>query len=95
MAYVNPETGKGWTPEEEAAFAALMNAGGMQRLPAIRMYRRFGCDLEKALRYATGGGTTTAEEAAYRRTKAKRVAGLAKGRQRRAYDGVSHQRSGG
>lgn len=50
--WTNPQTGKGWTDEEEAAFSAIMEAGKMERLPAIRLYRRLRGDLKKALRYA-------------------------------------------
>jgi hypothetical protein len=40
-----------WTDEEEAAFAKLM-ATGLERMEAIRMYRRFKGDLKRALKYA-------------------------------------------
>ena len=54
--WINEKTGKGWSDEEEAAFAQLMEAGGMERLPAIRLYRRMDCNLEKALRHAKEQG---------------------------------------
>jgi hypothetical protein len=48
--------GKGWTDEEEHAFTEIMVTGGLERLPAIRLYRRFGCDLKRALKYAKSMG---------------------------------------
>lgn len=50
--WLNPKTGKGWSDAEEADFAQLMAAGNLERLPAIRLYRRMKCDLQKALKYA-------------------------------------------
>jgi len=52
----NPRTGKGWTYEEEKAFAEIMAAGGLERLPAIRLYRRFKGSLTKSLKYALEAG---------------------------------------
>lgn len=49
--WMNPKTGKGWTDQEEAVFAQIM-ACWLERLPAIRLYRRCGTDLGKAVRYA-------------------------------------------
>ena len=44
-----------WTDDEEAAFAEIMAAGGIERLPAIRLWKRFHRDLKKALRHARDG----------------------------------------
>ena len=52
--------GKGWTDEEEVAFAQIMEAGGLERLPAIRLYRRLGSDLKRALKYAESRQETVA-----------------------------------
>ena len=41
-----------WTEQEERAFAEIMAAGKIERLPAIRLYRRCRGDLRKALKYA-------------------------------------------
>jgi len=38
-----------WSEAEERDFAKLMAVGHLQRLPAIRLYRRNGGDLKKAL----------------------------------------------
>jgi len=40
-----------WTDEEEQAFATLM-ATGLERLAAIRLFRRMKGDLKKAMRHA-------------------------------------------
>lgn len=50
--WINRKTGKCWTDEEEADFAQIMIAGNLPRMPAIRLYRRFNSNLEKALKYA-------------------------------------------
>lgn len=47
--WINPNTGLGWTGEEEAAFAAIMATGQLERLPAIRLYRRMRGNLNRAL----------------------------------------------
>ena len=70
--WVNPRTGKGWTDEEERAFAQLMAAGGLERMEAIRLYRRFKCDLKRALQYATGRN----EGAAAKKRDGKRFKGM-------------------
>lgn len=41
-----------WTPNEESAFGQLMHVGHLERMPAIRLYRRCRCDLKKALAIA-------------------------------------------
>lgn len=51
--WINPNTGKGWTDAEEAAFAQIMAAGRLERLPAIRLYRRCRCALNRALQIAS------------------------------------------
>lgn len=51
----------GWTPEEEAAFARLMEVGRLERVPAIRLYRRCGGNLDRALRIAEAGRPTPGE----------------------------------
>ena len=50
--WINPKTGLGWTDEEETAFAEIMAAGQIERLPAIRLYRRCRSNLNRALEYA-------------------------------------------
>ena len=50
-----------WTPEEEAAFARLMKVGPLERLPAIRLYRRCRGNLDRALRIAEAGRPTPGE----------------------------------
>ena len=42
----------GWTEVEEKAFKSIMEAGSLERMPAIRLYRRCLCDIDKALRIA-------------------------------------------
>lgn len=41
-----------WSALEELAFDEIMKTGGLERLPAIRLYRRCGSDLPKALTIA-------------------------------------------
>src|SRR5262245_49649243 len=48
--YVNPKTGKGWTPSEEAAFAAIAGVSRLSRIQAIQLYRRCWSDFAKTLR---------------------------------------------
>jgi len=67
MIWINPNTGKGWTDEEECAFAEIMAAGKLERLPAIRLYRRFKGDLGKAVKCARRDAPTNQE--AVRRTR--------------------------
>lgn len=54
MTWINPNTDKGWTDEEESGFAEIMGASNLGRLSAIRLYRRFNGDLRRALKYACG-----------------------------------------
>jgi hypothetical protein len=56
-----------WTPAEEQAFSELMQAGRIKRMEAIRLYRRCGSNLTRALTIATAGAPT-AEEVARRAT---------------------------
>lgn len=44
-----------WTDEEEKAFAYIMQAGKLGRLPAIRLYRRAKGRLEFAINLAKDG----------------------------------------
>ena len=67
--WINERTGKGWTDEEEQAFAELM-ATGLSRIAAIQMWKRFKKDLPKALKYARGG---VEAKAGYRNGAAKRA----------------------
>ncbi len=68
MMWTNPRTRKCWSDEEESAFEQLMEVGGLERLDAIRLFRRFRGDLRRALKYAKG------------RSEPKRDAGLIKAR---------------
>ena len=61
-----------WTAEEESAYKQIMQAGNLARLPAIRLYRRCGCDTVKALRIAKQ------DHGATDRQVAARTAGLVK-----------------
>jgi hypothetical protein len=69
--WISPNTGKGWTDDEEAAFAPLIETG-LTRIQAIQMWKRFHKDLPKALKYAHGN---KAMKAANRERAAKRVKG--------------------
>lgn len=60
-----------WTLEEEAAFAKIMGAGHLERLAAIRLYKRCGKDLEKALRIAGEVYRPRAEHGAASRARLK------------------------
>jgi hypothetical protein len=42
----------GWTDAEEDAFAKIMVASGLERIPAIQLFRRCGSDMDKALEVA-------------------------------------------
>lgn len=83
--WTNPTTGKGWTDAEEATFADIMRIGRMAHMDAIRLYRRCKSDPGKALRVAKRDYEMSDERAAaMERSKAARLAGLAKANQRRA-----------
>jgi hypothetical protein len=47
-----------WTEQEEQTFADLMKAGRLERLPAIRLYRRCNDNLGRALAIATAEAPT-------------------------------------
>jgi hypothetical protein len=53
-SYTNPETGKGWTDEEEAAFAGIQSVSRLTRIAAIQLWKRFKKDSGKALENAKG-----------------------------------------
>jgi hypothetical protein len=63
---------KGWTDEEESAFEKIMAAAGLQRMAAIRLYRRFNGDLDRALKYARERD----EGKAAKRREGKRLKGV-------------------
>jgi hypothetical protein len=69
---LNPRTGKGWSDTEEHAFAAIMRVGLLERLPAIRLYRRSGNDFLKALKVAKQERPTDAE-LARRKAQSERI----------------------
>jgi hypothetical protein len=48
-----------WTPEEEAAFEKLMRTLDLGRMDAIRLYCRFGGNIERALAVARASVTQT------------------------------------
>jgi hypothetical protein len=50
-----------WTDAEEKAFSQLMAAGRLERLPAIRLFRRCKSRLEKAMPIATAEAPNEAE----------------------------------
>lgn len=78
----NPKTGKGWTDEEEATFADIMRIGHMERIKAIQLFRRCKSDHAKAVGLAQANyGRTEEQLAGMERSKAARLAGLAKARQ--------------
>jgi hypothetical protein len=56
---------QGWTVAEESAFAQIMQIGHLDRLPAIRLYRRSG-ELNKALVIAAAEAPTDAELARHK-----------------------------
>jgi hypothetical protein len=51
----------GWTQVEESAFAQVMQVGHLARMPAVRLYRRCGEDLTRALVVAEAEAPTEAE----------------------------------
>ncbi len=87
--YLNPETSKSWTPEEEAAFAKIMMTGDLERLPAIRLWKRCNKDLGKALPLAEQTYAPAPAQIDRNRTNAARFAGWhAQAVQTPALDGV-------
>jgi hypothetical protein len=82
---MNANTGKGWTDEEEATFASIMRIARFGRIAAIQLFRRCRSNHTKALKLAQDNyGLSDVQVAAYESTKAARLAGLSKARQRRA-----------
>ena len=61
LMWTNPKTGKGWTDEEEAAFAAIQDAGQASRSRAIQLWKRCGKDAAKAVRIARWNAPTQAQ----------------------------------
>lgn len=51
--WINERTGKGWTDQEETQFAQLMEAGNLERIKAIQLWKRFGKEMTKAMKHAT------------------------------------------
>jgi hypothetical protein len=76
--YRNAETGKGWTPDEESAFEQIARAGDIERLSAIRLWKRCRQDLTKALRLAQETYALTPAQRERNRTSAVRLSGLRK-----------------
>jgi hypothetical protein len=50
-----------WNQQDETAFAELMRVGRLERLPAIRLYRRCGDNLARALGVASAEAPTDAQ----------------------------------
>lgn len=81
--WTNPQTGKGWTDAEEVTFAEIMRIGRIGRVAAIQLFRRCGSNHAKAVKFAQDNYGMTAEQVAgMERSKAARLAGLVKARQR-------------
>ena len=81
--WTNPNTAKGWTDAEEATFADIMRITGMGRIGAIQLFRRCKPTHAKPLKLAQDNyALSDAQVASYESTKAARLAGLAKARQR-------------
>jgi len=49
---INPKTDKLWTKQEEAAFAQIQEASRLNRIEAIKLFRRFKGDVPRALAIA-------------------------------------------
>jgi hypothetical protein len=47
--WTNPNTGKGWTDEEESMFSKIMVVNRLTRIQAIQLWKRFRKDAAKAL----------------------------------------------
>jgi hypothetical protein len=71
------EDWQGWTREEEAAFYELMMAGELERLPAIRMYWRFGGNVKRALSYVRRMDEASAANREQARQRIKRCVPVA------------------
>jgi hypothetical protein len=50
--WLNPKTGKGWTDDEESAFAEILTAGNLPRIKAIHLWKRCRKDSKNAVRLA-------------------------------------------
>lgn len=71
--WINARTGKGWNDAEESAFETTMAAGKLERMEAIRLYRRMGGDLKKALQYANSqSGDRSKHDAGLMKARAAR-----------------------
>lgn len=82
----------GWTPTEESAFRQIVAVTDLERLPAIRLYRRCKDNLAKALQIAKDCyGMSETQRAAYEQNKAARLAGLVKAREARRLKGSIQQ----
>ena len=60
--WINPNTDKGWTDEEEAAFARIQKCSRLNRIEAIQLYRRVNDDTVKALAIAKSNYPLPTEE---------------------------------
>jgi hypothetical protein len=67
-------TGSGWTDAEEIDFAELQHLGGMDRMAAIRLFRRCAGDFEKARKAAMRQAVS--QEVRARLAKARTVRGV-------------------
>ena len=76
-----------WTKSEEQGFSEIMKAGNMERLPAIRLFRRVGGDIARALQIAKRG-LSDSQIADYEKTKAARITRLAEVRKTKRLMGV-------
>jgi hypothetical protein len=84
---INPRTGKGWTDAEEATFADIMRIARLERIAAIQLFRRCKSNHTKAVKLAQANyGRTEEQLAGLERSKAARLAGLAKANARRSQD---------
>lgn len=85
---------KEWTAAEESAFRQIMTVSDLERLPAIRLYRRCKSNLAKALQIAKDCyGMSDTQKTAYEQNKAARIAGLVKARAARRLNGSIQQRN--
>ena len=50
--WINPNTGKGWTDDEEAAFAQIQTVSRLNRIKAIHLWKRCRKNTERALAVA-------------------------------------------
>ncbi len=81
-----------WTVEEEATFATIMRIarGQLKRIEAIQLFRRCKSNHAKAVKLAKDNcGLTDAQVAGCERSKAARLAGLARYNASRSQNGRS------